>query len=74
MDVCDEVVEIPVYGLKNSLNVCSAATVAVYEVIESRYMGSNIPTVTLSTYYRMRFGQALLLSLNLVGLISNVAA
>jgi SpoU rRNA Methylase family len=31
--LCDGVVEIPVYGVKNSLNVCSAATAAVFEAL-----------------------------------------
>jgi tRNA C32,U32 (ribose-2'-O)-methylase TrmJ len=31
--LCDGVVEIPVYGVKNSLNVCSAATAAVFEAV-----------------------------------------
>lgn len=33
MDLCDGLVEIPTYGLKNSLNVASAAPVVVFEVL-----------------------------------------
>jgi len=33
MDACDGLVEIPTYGLKNSLNVASAAPVVVFEVL-----------------------------------------
>ncbi|CAM9630523.1 unnamed protein product [Discosporangium mesarthrocarpum] len=33
LNLCDAVVEVPVYGLKNSLNVASAGTVVLYEVL-----------------------------------------
>jgi len=33
MDLCDGLVEIPTYGLKNSLNVASAAPVVIFEVL-----------------------------------------
>ncbi|CAM9423078.1 unnamed protein product [Scytosiphon promiscuus] len=33
LGLCDLVVEVPVYGLKNSLNVASAGTVVLYEVL-----------------------------------------
>jgi 23S rRNA (guanosine2251-2'-O)-methyltransferase len=33
MDACDELCEIPTYGMKNSLNVASAAPVVVFEVL-----------------------------------------
>ncbi len=47
MDICDDVVEIPVYGLKNSLNVCSAATVAVYEVKENILRSSEYKEIII---------------------------
>ena len=33
MEECDAVVEIPVFGVKNSLNVACCASVALYEVL-----------------------------------------
>lgn len=33
LGLCDEVVEVPVFGCKNSLNVASAAAVVVYEIL-----------------------------------------
>ena len=33
LDSCDELVEVPVFGFKNSLNVAAAAAVAVYEIL-----------------------------------------
>ncbi|CAN0396546.1 unnamed protein product, partial [Laminaria digitata] len=33
LGLCDLVVEVPVFGLKNSLNVASAGTVVLYEVL-----------------------------------------
>ena len=33
MEVCDALVEIPTYGMKNSLNVASAAPVVAFEVL-----------------------------------------
>ena len=33
LEMCDEIVEIPTLGTKNSLNICSAATVVLYEIL-----------------------------------------
>jgi tRNA G18 (ribose-2'-O)-methylase SpoU len=33
LDDCDELVEVPVFGYKNSLNVASAAAVVVFEIL-----------------------------------------
>ena len=33
LDSCDELVEVPVFGFKNSLNVAAAAAVVVYEIL-----------------------------------------
>ena len=33
MEVCDTLIEIPTYGMKNSLNVASAAPVVIFEVL-----------------------------------------
>jgi len=33
LELCDEIVEIPTLGTKNSLNICSAASVVMYEVL-----------------------------------------
>ena len=33
MDFCDHIVEIPTFGVKNSLNVASACPVVVFEVL-----------------------------------------
>ena len=33
IDACDEVVEIPVFGYKNSLNVASACSIVLFEVL-----------------------------------------
>ena len=33
MALCDGVVQIPTYGVKNSLNVAAAAPIVVYEVL-----------------------------------------
>ena len=33
LEACDAVVEIPVYGLKNSLNVANAVAVALFDVV-----------------------------------------
>ncbi|CAM9090550.1 unnamed protein product [Chrysoparadoxa australica] len=41
MGLCDGVVEVPVYGMKNSLNVCSAAAVTVYETLRQWYQDSD---------------------------------
>jgi 23S rRNA (guanosine2251-2'-O)-methyltransferase len=35
LEVCDEFVEIPVYGFKNSLNVATSCAVIGYKIIES---------------------------------------
>lgn len=37
MDTCDAVVHLPMYGLKNSLNVSVAFGIAVYEVVRRFY-------------------------------------
>jgi 23S rRNA (guanosine2251-2'-O)-methyltransferase len=34
LDLCDEIVEIPVYGFKNSLNVATSCAVIGYKIIE----------------------------------------
>jgi predicted O-methyltransferase YrrM/tRNA G18 (ribose-2'-O)-methylase SpoU len=42
MHLCDAVVEIPLYGAKNSLNVCMATAIAIYEVLRKwRRAGST---------------------------------
>lgn len=33
LQACDAVVEIPMYGVKNSLNVATAASILVWEVL-----------------------------------------
>ena len=33
LECCDELVEIPMYGYKNSLNVAAASAVLVFEVL-----------------------------------------
>ena len=33
LDSCDELVEVPVFGFKNSLNVAAAGAVVVYEIL-----------------------------------------
>ena len=33
LDVCDAVLEIPVFGVKNSLNVSVCASIVLYEVL-----------------------------------------
>ena len=33
LEACDAVVEIPVYGLKNSLNVANVVAVALFDVV-----------------------------------------
>jgi 23S rRNA (guanosine2251-2'-O)-methyltransferase len=33
LDLCDGMIEIPVFGYKNSLNVASAAAVVSYEIL-----------------------------------------
>ena len=33
LEECDEIVEIPTLGTKNSLNICSAASVVLYEIL-----------------------------------------
>lgn len=49
MQLCDGVVELPVYGLKNSLNVCSAATAAGYEALRQWTAVKKIPIKSVST-------------------------
>ena len=36
LEVLDEVVEVPMFGIKNSLNVAAAAPVVMYEVLRQR--------------------------------------
>ncbi|CAM9165366.1 unnamed protein product [Choristocarpus tenellus] len=42
LSLCDRVVEVPVYGLKNSLNVASACTVVLYEVLRQWYAAGRL--------------------------------
>lgn len=41
MSICDELVEIPQFGLKESLNVSVAAGVALYALLRATTVGSN---------------------------------
>ena len=43
MALCDGVVEIPTYGVKNSLNVAAAAPIVVYEVLR-QWKARDAPT------------------------------
>ena len=33
LEACDEIIEIPVFGYKNSLNVASAGAVVLFEIL-----------------------------------------
>ena len=43
LEHCDELVQIPMYGLKNSLNVAAAGAVVVFEVLRQWKAQGEVP-------------------------------
>jgi tRNA G18 (ribose-2'-O)-methylase SpoU len=49
LDKCQKLIEIPLYGYKNSLNVANAASVAAFEVLRQWGVGSKGTVSTISS-------------------------
>ena len=52
LEICDEIIEIPTLGTKNSLNICSAASVVLFEIL--RQWGALGVTQTDRQEFRIR--------------------